>query len=57
MIKLERLTKRFGDTTVLDGIDLEIQQGEIIVVIGPPGPASRRCCAVSTFWSSPMVAD
>ena len=31
MIKLENIHKRFGETEVLKGIDLDIKQGEIIV--------------------------
>ncbi|MGR5559182.1 amino acid ABC transporter ATP-binding protein [Vibrio fortis] len=37
MIKLENIHKQFGETEVLKGIDLEIQQGEIIVIIGSSG--------------------
>ena len=37
MIELRGLTKRFGANTVLDGIDLDIAEGEIVVVIGPSG--------------------
>ena len=37
MIKLENIHKQFGDTEVLKGIDLEINQGEIIVIIGSSG--------------------
>ncbi|WKY58111.1 amino acid ABC transporter ATP-binding protein [Vibrio sp. SNU_ST1] len=37
MIKLENIHKQFGDTEVLKGIDLEIKQGEIIVIIGSSG--------------------
>jgi ABC-type polar amino acid transport system ATPase subunit len=37
MIRLEGVTKRFGDLLVLDGIDLEVRQGEVLVVIGPSG--------------------
>ncbi|MCM2129639.1 amino acid ABC transporter ATP-binding protein [Larsenimonas rhizosphaerae] len=37
MITLSRLVKTFGNSTVLDGIDLTIEKGEIIVVIGPSG--------------------
>jgi phospholipid/cholesterol/gamma-HCH transport system ATP-binding protein len=36
-IKLEGLVKRFGDKTVLDGIDLEVGRGESVVVIGGSG--------------------
>ncbi|GHA61965.1 amino acid ABC transporter ATP-binding protein [Photobacterium aphoticum] len=37
MITLNKLTKRFGDHTLFDGLDLQIEQGEIVVVIGPSG--------------------
>jgi putative amino-acid transport system ATP-binding protein len=37
MIKLQNIHKQFGETEVLKGIDLEIQQGEIIVIIGSSG--------------------
>lgn len=37
MIKINGLHKRFGDLEVLKGIDLEINQGEVVVVIGPSG--------------------
>ncbi len=37
MISVRGLVKRFGTTTVLNGIDLDIAPGERIVVIGPSG--------------------
>ena len=37
MIKLSNIHKRFGNTEVLSGIDLDIKQGEIIVIIGSSG--------------------
>ena len=37
MIKVKNLHKKFGDLTVLDGIDEHIKQGEVVVVIGPSG--------------------
>ena len=37
MIEVKGLRKRFGSTTVLNGIDLTIRPGERIVVIGPSG--------------------
>ncbi|MGL6315214.1 amino acid ABC transporter ATP-binding protein [Vibrio sp. WXL103] len=37
MIKLENIHKSFGNTEVLKGVDIEIQQGEIIVIIGSSG--------------------
>ena len=36
-IRLEAVSKRFGDTIVLDGVDLEAVRGESLVVIGASG--------------------
>ena len=36
-ITLENVTKRFGSTEVIKGIDLEIAEGEFIVLVGPSG--------------------
>jgi ABC-type polar amino acid transport system ATPase subunit len=37
MVRLEAVKKSFGDLVVLDGIDLEVAQGEVLVVIGASG--------------------
>jgi polar amino acid transport system ATP-binding protein len=37
MVRLEQVTKSFGDLVVLDGIDLSVDQGEVLVVIGASG--------------------
>ncbi len=37
MIKVSNLQKSFGDLEVLKGIDLNIAQGEIVVILGPSG--------------------
>ena len=36
-MRLEGVRKRFGDLVVLDGIDLSVAAGEVLVVIGPSG--------------------
>lgn len=36
-VRTENLTKRFGDVTALDGLDLEVQQGEVFGFLGPNG--------------------
>ena len=36
-IRLRNVVKRFGDQTVLDGIDLDIREGETMVVMGCSG--------------------
>ncbi|BEV00589.1 sulfate ABC transporter ATP-binding protein [Novosphingobium olei] len=37
MIKVQNITKRFGDFPALHGIDLEIQDGEFVALLGPSG--------------------
>ena len=37
MIKLEGITKSFGSLQVLKGIDLEINKGESVSIVGPSG--------------------
>lgn len=37
MIRLEGITKSFGNLQVLRGIDLEIEKGEIVSIVGPSG--------------------
>ncbi len=37
MIKVEQLSKKFGELTVLKEINIEIKKGEIISIIGPSG--------------------
>lgn len=37
MLKVTNLQKNFGDLDVLKGINLEIQKGEVVALIGPSG--------------------
>jgi ABC-type polar amino acid transport system ATPase subunit len=37
MVRLEDVVKSFGDLVVLNGIDLQVGSGEVLVVIGPSG--------------------
>lgn len=36
-VKVENLTKKYGDTTILENISFEINQGEVLVLCGPSG--------------------
>ncbi len=36
-ISLRRITKSFGKTQVLHGVDLEVAQGEVVALLGPSG--------------------
>lgn len=47
MISIRGLHKSYGDTHVLKGVDLDIQESKVVVVIGPSGSGKStllRCC-------------
>ena len=37
LVRFDKVTKRFGDLTVLDQLDLEVSSGEKLAIIGPSG--------------------
>ncbi len=49
IVEFKNVVKRFGPTTVLNGIDLTIEKGEVVVVVGPSGSGKStllRCINV-----------
>lgn len=45
-VKVNHLTKKFGDLLVLDDISFEVKQGEFLCIVGPTG------CGKTTFLNS-----
>ena len=37
MLRVERAVVRFGGTTAVDGVDLEVGAGETVAILGPSG--------------------
>ena len=37
VVDITNLNKSFGDNHVLRGIDLQVQRGEVVCIIGPSG--------------------
>src|SRR5205085_5269680 len=37
MVRAEQIVKHFGRLTVLDGVDLSVKRGHVVVIIGPSG--------------------
>ena len=37
MVRAEKIVKRFGSLTILDGVDLSVKRGQVVVIIGPSG--------------------
>lgn len=61
MIKLENVYKSFGDLLVLKGINLEVEEGEVVCIIGPSGSGKStmlRCMnQLETITSGKILID
>jgi len=61
LVQVRRLVKRFGATTVLDGVDLDVRKGEVVVVIGASGSGKTtllRCVnALETYEAGSIRVD
>ena len=43
MLKLRKIKKSFGNLDVLKSIDLDIDEKEIVVLVGPSGGGKKIC--------------
>src|SRR5271163_417944 len=53
MIAAEGLTKRYGETVALAGIDLEVPAGAILGVLGPNGAGKTTAVRILTTLALP----
>ncbi|MBS7013741.1 MAG: amino acid ABC transporter ATP-binding protein [Veillonella sp.] len=53
MIKLENVHKSFGKNEVLKGIDLRIEKGQVVVIIGPSGSGKSTVLRTMNYLEAP----
>ena len=54
MIHLENITKSFGNLQVLRGIDLEIDKGKIVSIVGPSGAGKTTLLQIMGTLDMPI---
>ncbi|MBN1393893.1 MAG: ABC transporter ATP-binding protein [Pirellulales bacterium] len=56
-IKTEQLTKRFGSLTAVDGLTLEVGEGELFGLVGPDGAGKTTAMRLLTAIMTPDAGD
>jgi ABC-2 type transport system ATP-binding protein len=56
-ISTRALSKRYGDLTALDGLDLEVQQGTIFGLLGPNGAGKTTLIRILTTLMRPTSGE
>ena len=57
MIKINNLHKSFGNLKVLKGIDLQINKGEIVVIVGPSGSGKSTVLRCMNLLEEPTEGE
>jgi putative spermidine/putrescine transport system ATP-binding protein len=52
-VRLDGVRKRFGDVVAVDGIDLEVREGEFFSMLGPSGSGKTTCLRLIAGFESP----
>ena len=52
-VTLEAVVKRFGDVVAVDGVDLEVREGEFFSMLGPSGSGKTTCLRMIAGFEAP----
>jgi putative spermidine/putrescine transport system ATP-binding protein len=52
-VRFVGVTKRFGDVVAVDGVDLEVREGEFFSMLGPSGSGKTTCLRLIAGFETP----
>ncbi|MGB9673778.1 MAG: ATP-binding cassette domain-containing protein, partial [Anaerolineales bacterium] len=55
MVVVKKLVKRFGQKTVLRGVNLTVQNGEFVAILGPNGAGKTTLLRILATLSRPST--
>lgn len=56
-VALRNITKRYGDKTALESINLQVYEGEILALVGPNGSGKSTLLRILAFTESPTEGE
>ena len=56
-VRLDRITKRFGDVTAVDDLSLAIADGELVVLLGPTGAGKTTTLRIVAGLEKPEAGQ
>ena len=57
ILRIENLYKNFGDVEVLKGVSLTVEEGEVVVIIGPSGTGKSTLLRCINYLTVPDSGD
>lgn len=55
--ELKNITKKYGDKTVVDNVNLQIQEGEILALLGPNGSGKTTILKILALLENPTSGE
>ncbi|HEX6131167.1 MAG TPA: ATP-binding cassette domain-containing protein, partial [Actinomycetota bacterium] len=54
-VRFDGVTKRFGEVVAVDGVDLEVREGEFFSMLGPSGSGKTTCLRMIAGFERPTA--
>lgn len=57
MLEAKHISKTFGDRQVLVDVNLQVKQGDVVVILGPSGSGKQLSYVALIIWKMQMEGN